>query len=680
MSNLWEFLLQTLSVSLTAALLLLCKRIFADKLSARWQYGIWTLLALRILLPVGVKRYVILPLPLWLETMKAAAESHLTSAYTEAYVPLSLHHPLPVYSGLPVSVTDWLFVLYGAGVVFCLLRYLFSYIRLRIAVGHGRTLPAAQDEKLWSVCETYGLSRCRAVVVEGLPTAFICGVIRPVLVLPDGDVEEKILLHELLHLKYRDVWQNLFWCVLRCLHWCNPFLWYVCRRIENDMESLCDARVLERLEGEERRAYGGILLAMASEKYARVPGTTSISNGGKNIAGRIESLVRFRKYPRGMGLVSVCIALVLAIPTLAGTASSYSTDWHQPVTERELHRSMAMLRLYRCSTMAGALDTYAKGMMDSNGVCLAAVSPLDKQAEITVSLLEANRMPLYTTAPDPDLYWVNGGSGYMIFNLTETAAETYEAWVAFDVAYHLDENGEKMEDTDGIAGSASLLIRVKVWNQNGSWVVEETGERIYADCDYNQLGFPGSDVPASRAMQAEGKSGTVIVTELTEYTVDNAVTASSMGGLFSSTAFDSTPKPDAQFRYAKNHMGIEYDYRNNPTGDLPEAYVGMQNVILTGPEDVSLLPLQNDDNFMFDDEKYRSSSGSSTGGIGWSNSLIREDGKRYALTWGSSDYFYDITGPIAVDHGYAVMTFWDRQPMELFEIYENGFTVKEAAE
>jgi beta-lactamase regulating signal transducer with metallopeptidase domain len=90
----------------------------------------------------------------------------------------------------------------------------------------------------------------------------------------------------------------------------------VFNRIENDMESLCDSRVLERLEGEERRLYGGILLAMASEKYARVPGTTSISNGGRNISRRIEALVRFRKYPKGMGLVSVCIALVLAIPPL----------------------------------------------------------------------------------------------------------------------------------------------------------------------------------------------------------------------------------------------------------------------------------------------------------------------------------------------------------------------------
>ena len=73
MSNIWEFLLQTLTVSITAAVLLLCKRIFADKLSPKWQYGVWVLLAIRILLPAGVKRYVLLPLPVLLAFCIATA-------------------------------------------------------------------------------------------------------------------------------------------------------------------------------------------------------------------------------------------------------------------------------------------------------------------------------------------------------------------------------------------------------------------------------------------------------------------------------------------------------------------------------------------------------------------------------------------------------------------------------
>ena len=75
------------------------------------------------------------------------------------------------------------------------------------------------------------------MAVPGLKGAFVCGIIRPVLAVPEGEAPDgKIILHELLHLKHLDALQNVFWCVLRALHWCNPFMQYVFDRIGNDME------------------------------------------------------------------------------------------------------------------------------------------------------------------------------------------------------------------------------------------------------------------------------------------------------------------------------------------------------------------------------------------------------------------------------------------------------------
>ena len=72
MTGIWGFILQTLYVSLVGGLLLLVKSILRDKLTPRWQYGVWSVLALRILVPVGVSwKYVLLPLPLWVETATA---------------------------------------------------------------------------------------------------------------------------------------------------------------------------------------------------------------------------------------------------------------------------------------------------------------------------------------------------------------------------------------------------------------------------------------------------------------------------------------------------------------------------------------------------------------------------------------------------------------------------------
>ncbi len=685
MSNLWEFCLQTLTVSVTAALLLLLKRIFADKLSPKWQYGVWFLLALRILLPARVDRYVLIPLPLLLESLKSVLEAGLGSVYTAPYTALSLRHILPLYADAPGSVTDWLFVLYGAGVVFCLLWYLTGYLRLRFVVRRGRELSGEMAERLAAVCTRYGLRACRAVTMPNLTTAFVCGFLRPVLVLPEDGCDEKVLLHELLHLRYRDAGQNLFWCVLRCLHWCNPFLWVLVHRIENDMESLCDTRVLERLEGEERRAYGGILLSMASERYARVPGTSSISNGGKNIARRIEAIVRFKLYPKGMGLVSVCIALLLSVPVLAGTEMVYDKDWYEPDTVHQLRRSLAMTRLNRCSTIASALDTYAKGLLSGNGIAQAAVSPTDRQEEIFAHL--SQQFPPYQLPLDPDLAYHTPGSGYTIFNLTETGEDRYEAWLAFDVQHFVDENGTIPEDTVGLPGSASLCIPVQVWYEDG-WVVAETGERIRSHCDYSQVQYPGTPIPSIREFSVAGTTGNVTVMEHVTYTVDNNRVHSSMGGFFSSTSFDMSFKPHARFKEAVNHQHIEYTVLPDADGNLPENTYGMHNTVLHSMDDVKLLPLEGirpnirgtdvDTHIEHLKEGIEglTFSGSSSSGTGWSFDRVDEDGKIKSLFWGSGDYYYDVERPIPLPLGYAVMIFWDNEPAELFTFTDAGTTAE----
>ena len=55
MDNLWSVLAQTLALSVTAAVLLAAKRLFLDNRSPRWQYGVWTILALRALLPADLR-------------------------------------------------------------------------------------------------------------------------------------------------------------------------------------------------------------------------------------------------------------------------------------------------------------------------------------------------------------------------------------------------------------------------------------------------------------------------------------------------------------------------------------------------------------------------------------------------------------------------------------------------
>ena len=144
MTDLWSVLLQGLTASGAALVLLGVKAIFRDKLSPRWQFGVWGVLLLALLWPAGLGgRYALVNWPLLVETLKTA----LTGDYglTRVLFPI----PLPLGLSAPRTVWDWLYLLYLAGALFLLARYALSYLLLRRALGLLCTLTGMPEGALW---------------------------------------------------------------------------------------------------------------------------------------------------------------------------------------------------------------------------------------------------------------------------------------------------------------------------------------------------------------------------------------------------------------------------------------------------------------------------------------------------------------------------------------------------
>ncbi|MBQ8802450.1 MAG: hypothetical protein IJZ53_02285 [Tyzzerella sp.] len=664
MTNIWSFLNQTLSVTLIAVCILFVKWMLQDKLSPRWQYGVWAVLAARILLPVNITRHIVLPIPVWLEMAKAMVEKQLTSAFTEIYVPAKVKHIIPIMAGTPSSVTDWIFVVYIVGMVISVLWYLISYLKLRRVLRRGTSISDELKIKIQNVCEKYELKTCKTIMIDGLPSAFVCGGLQPTLVLPaDREVDEKVILHELLHLKYHDELQSAGWCMLRCLHWCNPLLQYVFYRIENDMEALCDQRVLERLEGGERRDYGIILLDMANEKYARVPGTSSISNGGKNITRRITSIVRFKKYPEGMALVSVCCVIIIMVFALFGSGRrEYSAYWnpYHPGPLYELDESMAYARLDRCSTMAGALDTYAKGLAYENGLYIAIASPYDKHDELEATMRQyaeedgwrANY--LYSGA---ELEYLTDGAGYGIYNIRKCEDGSYLAYLRFSIYSLLKEDGTpwptEMEEDPSRGGY--VLVPVSVWYEDG-WIVEEKGERIVLTFSESLSLYEYTDlIPEKAEFAATGERGTIKIKVQTEHHIGKFRASARSSNLGDSLDLD------AEFEDERPQYEVEYTYTADAEGNSPEEYVGIQIA------EMSSL----DEKVDFRDWKNLSGVGHDSEGFTWiMKAANNEENTLNGLSETGDLYFDKILEGLPV--AYKAQIYWDGEVVEellLEEVY-----------
>ena len=566
MDNLWSVLAQTLALSVAAAVLLAAKRLFLDKLSPRWQYGVWAILALRALLPAGLLGRTLVPGGrVVLEAARLQVELPLSSVLTDPYGVTEVLAPVPLFPfGLPVpgSITDVLFYVYAAGVLLLALWFFLSYARLRAAIRRGLSPAPEVLAQVEGVAARYGLKAPRRVVVlPGLESAFVCGPLRPVLALPGRPVDDKVLLHELLHLRHGDVWAGVGVCALRCLHWCNPLIWYCCDRMQNDCEALCDQRVLERLEGEDRRAYGVILLSMADGRYARAPGTSSMANGGRNIKARIQAIARFRRYPAGMALASGCVAAVLALTCLGGVSGAAEVPGG---TDRGA-LALAQAQLNRPTTVAGALDTYAKALLNDSPLYYAMVLPEEgreavwKDALVPYQEVELEDSPFWTLG----FHWHRPSwlAEWSVMNLLPDGAEGYTGTLFFSP---LSE-----DNTYGI-----VYQQVAVRPDGDFWTVEPLGD-LTVRPDPNQEGIylcPSSEAPYTTYV-AETVTLHVEVDVQLQLNVNNAIfsTSTDLPAWASTYQLDPVPHPDASFTTMRDALGLRVSQKD--TGEAVDLMV-----------------------------------------------------------------------------------------------------------
>ena len=542
MFDIWAFLLQTLTVSGTALLILFVKSLFKDKLTPKWQFAVWGVLGLVMLMPAGIGgRYTLFRWQLAVEIIKS---------WFGDYCFTKVHFPIPVIISIPKTIVEWVFVIYVLGVIAHLLNYAISYFKLRRVVKMGKTPHVVRHYRIQRLEKEQGLRLYKVVEVDGLPSAFVYGVFRPALVLPTCDeLDEKIVLHELFHMKNKDTLWSVIICVLRSLHWCNPLIIYCANRALNDMESRCDQYVLENLEGEERREYGHILLSMANEKYSKTPGTTCINNGGKNIKARIENIARFKKYPQGMGLVSVCVIILLAFQLLIGMQSSaYEFDG-------SVSMNLASARSTPCTTLAGAFDAYGKAVLTQNGYYRAMCAPVDMQEDILNEMIENKKKGIYPLWNSGLEEFANSQSGYFVYNLTQIENNAYEGVLVVDLIYPPD--GKPAEENMKYLALQTLRVE----KHSGRWVAIPLEDFKYVESRTQTLMLAwGCEELPKVTYAGESNDIRIEVMYQTIHTIDSTVTKQNDLWFMSSSYFDTTPKPNAEFTNAAVKQSTKCTY------------------------------------------------------------------------------------------------------------------------
>lgn len=182
----------------------------------------------------------------------------------------------------------------------------------------------------------------RLLVLPGLASPMLTGLLRPALLLPQGTEKPQtaqwILRHELTHWRRRDLLWKVLALAANALHWFNPLVWLLRHRLDRDLEQSCDESVLQNADAADRRAYGAVILSAASGgRYPAV--STSLRGGAGALRHRLGRILDApRKRGRGWSVLCgvLCLALVLSacareeVPAEAGTADQTSADAAAP--------------------------------------------------------------------------------------------------------------------------------------------------------------------------------------------------------------------------------------------------------------------------------------------------------------------------------------------------------------
>lgn len=205
--------------------------------------------------------------------------------------------PAPKYdteSGGRVKISEFFSVIWLIGTVTMGALGIVSYIKLRRKLKCARLM-------------TDNIFTC-----ESIDNAFICGVLRPKIYLPESVSAydaEYIILHEKAHIRRGDHIAKIIMYIALCIHWFDPMIWLAFRFCERDMELYCDSRAAKNFTAQQRADY---CQALVNIQRTRTSAFT-VCFGESGVKQRVESLIAYKKLGIIGGIVSVILTAAVLI-------------------------------------------------------------------------------------------------------------------------------------------------------------------------------------------------------------------------------------------------------------------------------------------------------------------------------------------------------------------------------
>lgn len=343
-------ILSSLIGSIITIFILAVKKIFKDELSSALHYYIWMILVIKLLIPFGP--------PYTLDIYKVYEKSNVQNFTKELYNKTSnqlqntfIKMPMPINktSSLNKSISNQniiskdniyiekiLYFIWILGMVSSLIVLVLGYKKLNKIINLSSKAIKHSHKEILHVCMQNMNIRLHLDLLYSsqIASPSICSIIKPRILLPknvsenisDGEFKY-IVIHELCHLKNKDIIVNWLINFLSIVYWFNPILMYSFYRIRQDCELFCDYRVIRLLNDGENVKYGNTLIKILElcgnkEKLAIV---TPLLANSSEIKRRIIMISKHKRTTiKSMILGGTLIAIIGALSIAVNSSDVYS--------------------------------------------------------------------------------------------------------------------------------------------------------------------------------------------------------------------------------------------------------------------------------------------------------------------------------------------------------------------
>ncbi len=344
----YKLLFMSLTGLCIAVVIMIIRRVADFYISPHWKYAIWILAFIALILPFRPETNLSLINISQNQNISFKYDEIAINRLFEQYRYNQFDNSAPVTDGKVTAETalnaiqkDSVFfdiILPSIWFTACIGSSLFMLItalRLRLKIkAHKLSLDYKPYYEIAEVCRSsLGLDNkdIEIIIQDFVNTPAVIGLFRPVVILPtfikelDKESISHILLHELAHIKRKDLIINYMLIAFQVIYWFNPFLLFIFKYVRQDMELSNDAYVLSILGYEKHKEYSVSLVSVLAEYngVSFVPRMLCMIDNKRNIERRIKMIkLRLLFKKRRFSIAIVSLMLMLCIGTLFLTTNA----------------------------------------------------------------------------------------------------------------------------------------------------------------------------------------------------------------------------------------------------------------------------------------------------------------------------------------------------------------------